>query len=199
MKMPRVLMTLCLGINLWMGCHTVPQVAEASNPDKETFQQHCTACHGPTAKGDDDMTFNPPVITLTSAKVYTQLQSAEGLEADSKTHRVVMHLNSGEEKVQKGTLNNIKNLYEAMGAERMNVELVAHGAGLSLFIKQDTKLTEELEKLKASYGVSYTACSNTMKAQGLTRADLIDQVDRIMPAMVRLMELQEQGWAYIKP
>ncbi len=104
-----------------------------------------------------------------------------------------------EEKVQKGTLNNIKNLYEAMGAERVNVELVAHGAGLSLFTKQDTKLAAELARLKTSYGVSYTACSNTMKAQGLTWADLIDQVDRTMPAMVRLMELQEQGWAYIKP
>lgn len=127
------------------------------------------------------------------------VQSAEGLEAGSKIHRVVMHLNSGEEKVQKGTLNNIKNLYEALGSERVMVELVAHGAGLSLFTKQDTKLVDELARLKASYGVSYTACSNTMKAQGLTRADLIDQVDRTMPAMVRLMELQEQGWAYIKP
>lgn len=126
-------------------------------------------------------------------------QSAEGLEAGSKIHRVVMHLNSGEEKLQKGALNNIRNLYEAMGAEGVMVELVAHGAGLSLFTKQDTRLTEELAKLKTSYGVSYTACSNTMKAQGLTRADLIDQVDRTMPAMVRLMELQEQGWAYIKP
>jgi len=125
--------------------------------------------------------------------------TAGGPEVGSKAHRVVVHLNSGEEKVQKGTLNNIKNLYEAMGAERLDVELVTHGAGLSLFIKQDTKLAEELEKLKASYGVSYTACSNTMKAQGLTRADLIDQVDRTMPAMVRLMELQEQGWVYIKP
>jgi intracellular sulfur oxidation DsrE/DsrF family protein len=128
-----------------------------------------------------------------------QVQSAEGQEAGSKTHHVVMHLNSGDEKVQKGALNNIKNLYEAMGAERLNVELVAHGAGLSLFTKQDTKLAEELARLKTSYGVSYTACSNTMKAQGLTRADLIDQVDRTMPAMVRLMELQEQGWTYIKP
>jgi len=102
------------------------------------------------------------------------VQSAEGPEAGTKIHRVVMHLNSGEEKVQKGTLNNIKNLYEAMGAERLNVELVAHGAGLSLFIKQDTKLAAELARLKTSYGVEFTACSNTMKAQGLTRADLID-------------------------
>ena len=199
MKMPRVLMTLCLGISLWMGCHAVPQVAEASTPDQATFQQYCTACHEPTGKGDGDRRFNLPVANLTSTKVYTQLQSAESTETGSKTHRVVMHLNSGEEKAQKGTLNNIKNLYEAMGAERLNVELVAHGAGLLLFIKKNTTLAEELERLKASYGVSYTACSNTMKAQGLTRADLVDQVDLMMPAMVRLMELQEQGWVYIKP
>ncbi|MEP6934459.1 MAG: hypothetical protein ABI988_11025 [Nitrospirota bacterium] len=32
----------------------------------------------------------------------------------------------------------------------------------------------------------------------LTRAALIDQMDRIMPVMIRLMESQEQGWAYIK-
>ena len=128
-----------------------------------------------------------------------QVHSAEGPVAGSKIHRVVMHLNSGDEKVQKGTLNNIKNLYDAVGAERLNVELVAHGAGLSLFTIHDTKLAEELARLKTLYGVEYTACSNTMKVQGLTRADLIDQVDRTMPAMVRLMELQEQGWAYIKP
>lgn len=87
-------------------------------------------------------------------------QSAEGSVAGSKIHRVVMHLNSGEEKVQKGAITNIKNLYEAIGTERVNVELVAHGAGLSLFTKQDTKLAEELARLKALYGVEYTACSN---------------------------------------
>ena len=76
---------------------------------------------------------------------------------------------------------------------------MAHGDGLALFSKQSTKLAEELATLKLSYGIAYTACSNTMKVQGLTRADLIDQVDHTMPAMVRLMELQEQGWVYIKP
>jgi intracellular sulfur oxidation DsrE/DsrF family protein len=156
-------------------------------------------CHGPAGKDRGDKIFNQPVAALSPVKMPAQLQNAEELEPSGKAHRVVMHLNFGEEKLQKGMLNNIRNLYDAMGAERLDVELVAHGAGLSLFIKQDAKLVEELEKLKALYGVSYTACSNTMKAQGLTRADLIDQVDRTMPAMVRLMELQERGWAYIKP
>jgi intracellular sulfur oxidation DsrE/DsrF family protein len=38
-----------------------------------------------------------------------------------------------------------------------------------------------------------------MKAMNLTTRDLVEQVDRTVPAIVRLMELQEQGWAYIKP
>ena len=109
-------------------------------------------CYGPAGKGSEDRTFNRPVVVLSSTKTSAQMQSAEGLEAGSKAHRVVMHLNSGEEKVQKGMLNNIRSLYDAMGAEWLNVELVAHGAGLSLFIKQGTNLAEELERLKASCG-----------------------------------------------
>lgn len=116
-----------------------------------------------------------------------------------ESHRVVMHLNSGDEKVQRGALNNIRHLYQEVGRERLRVELVVHGAGLTLLTKKESVLAPELAQLKTAYEVEYTACSNTMKAQGLTQADLIDQVDRMVPGMVRLMELQEQGWSYIKP
>jgi hypothetical protein len=43
------------------------------------------------------------------------------------------------------------------------------------------------------------SCDPQSNQPGLTRAYLIDQADRTMPAMVCLMELHEQGWAYIKP
>lgn len=116
-----------------------------------------------------------------------------------KPHRVVMHLNSGEEKVQRGALNNIRHLYQEVGRERLQLELVAHGAGLSLFTKTATTLGPELAQLQADYGVNFTACSNTMKAMKVTRDDLIGGVGDTVPAMVRLMERQEQGWTYIKP
>ena len=129
--------------------------------------------------------------------------SVAGLSGAAETsqgpHRVVMHLNSGDEKVQRGALNNIRNLYQEVGRKHVLVELVVHGAGLTLLTKKDSTLAPELAQLKAAYDVEFTACSNTMKAQGLTRVDLLDQVDRTVPAMVRLMELQEQGWVYIKP
>lgn len=114
-------------------------------------------------------------------------------------HRVVMHLNSGDESVQRGALNNIRHLYQEVGRERLQLELVVHGAGLSLFTKSTTALRQDLVRLKAEYGVSYTACSNTMKAMKVAREDLIPEVGDTVPAMVRLMERQEQGWAYIKP
>ncbi len=114
-------------------------------------------------------------------------------------HRVVMHLNSGDEKVQRGVLNNIRHLYQALGRDRLQLELVVHGAGLGLVTRMRTTLGAELTQLKAEYGVQYTACSNTMKAMQVSREDLLDEVGDTVPAMVRLMERQEQGWAYIKP
>ncbi len=114
-------------------------------------------------------------------------------------HRVVMHLNSGDEKVQRGALNNIKNLYKELGMHNLVVELVVHGASLPLLTINGTTLADELAELKRTYGVNFTACSNTMKTLKVTREDLISEVGDTVPAMVRLMERQEQGWVYIKP
>lgn len=138
------------------------------------------------------------VATLAGPSPVSSEEPGSQATADSR-HRVVMHLNAGEEHVQKGALNNIRNLYQELGGEQLKVELVVHGAGLGLLTKNGTRFAEELERLKGLYGVSYTACSNTMKAMNLTREDLLPQVDRTVPAMVRLMELQENGWTYIKP
>lgn len=120
-------------------------------------------------------------------------------EKSQDLHRVVMHLNSGDEKVQRGALNNIRHLYQEVGREHVRVELVVNGAGLTLLTKKDSTLATELAQLKTAYDVEFTACSNTMKAMNLTTHDLVEQVNRTVPAMVRLMELQEQGWVYIKP
>ncbi len=79
------------------------------------------------------------------------------------------------------------------------LEVVAHGAGLRLFIRNETSFAQALRQIHAEYGVAFTACSNTMKSMQLSREDLIQEVGDTVPAMVRLMERQEQGWAYIKP
>lgn len=138
------------------------------------------------------------VIVLMSLPLLSGESRGEQVVAGSR-HRVVVHLNSGDEKVQRGALNNIRHLYQELGRERLQVELVVHGAGLGLLIKSTSALGAELGQLKNDYGVQYTACSNTMKAMKVTRDDLVHEVGDTVPAMVRLMERQEEGWAYIKP
>lgn len=152
-------------------------------------------------KGRAAMTSALPLILVTAIAgpfSVPVLHAADQAVAEPP-HRVVMHLNSGDQQVQRGALNNIRNLYRELGPRGVAVELVVHGAGLPLLVAKDTAFAKELGELKDAFGVSYTACSNTMKGLGLTRADLIEPVDRTVPAMVRLMELQEAGWAYIKP
>jgi intracellular sulfur oxidation DsrE/DsrF family protein len=142
------------------------------------------------------------VLFLLTALIAVPVVWGEGLaekQGGDGRHRVVMHVNSGDEKVQRGALNNIRHLFQEVGRDGLQLELVVHGAGLALFTKQTTRFGQELIRLKADYGVNYTACSNTMKAMKVTRDDLIGEVGDTVPAMVRLMERQEQGWAYIKP
>ena len=143
---------------------------------------------------------NATLITLLVGALAVSFAGLNGaVAAVQDLHRVVMHVNSGDEKVQRGALNNIRNLYQELGREHLRVELVVHGAGMTLLTKKDSTLSTELAQLKTAYDVEFTACSNTMKAMSLTVRDLVEQVDRTVPAMVRLMELQEQGWVYIKP
>jgi intracellular sulfur oxidation DsrE/DsrF family protein len=138
------------------------------------------------------------LLTLLLSHQAESAGTGEAVETN-RSHRVVIHMNSGDERVQYKALNNIRNLYQEVGRERLQLELVAHGDGLSLLTKAMTPFGGELARLKADFGVHFTACSNTMKAAKLTRDDLIAEVEDTVPAMVRLMERQEQGWAYIKP
>jgi intracellular sulfur oxidation DsrE/DsrF family protein len=152
-----------------------------------------------------DIPMQKPLITVTGLFAVMLMSSpvwgagAVGKDTADTVHRVVMHVNSGDEKVQRGALNNIRHLYQEVGRDRLQLELVVHGAGLVLLTKQTTSMGSELSRLTQEYGVRYTACSNTMKAMKLIREDLIEEVSDTVPAMVRLMERQEQGWVYIKP
>jgi uncharacterized protein len=138
------------------------------------------------------------LIVLSQSALAMGVHAAEQ-SGQERHHHVVLHLNAGDEPTQRGVVNNIRHLYQALGRDHLTVELVAHGAGLTAFIKKRTGLGHELAQLQVEYGVAFTACSNTMKAMQLTRSELIDEVGDTVPAIVRLMERQEQGWAYIKP
>ena len=47
------------------------------------------------------------------------------------------------------------------------------------------------------YGVEFHACGNTMKGLGWTKKDILESAKVVEVGAADLMELQQQGYAYI--
>ena len=114
--------------------------------------------------------------------------------------KVVYHLNDLD-KVN-FVLGNIQNHFDGMGGpDKVTIALVVHGPALKAF-HAATAPKDVSAKVGAfgKAGVAFAACGNTMKAQNVTVADLLPGfVPADKGGVVRLVELQQQGYAYLRP
>ncbi len=115
-------------------------------------------------------------------------------------HKVVIQVSTADPKVQQIALNNAVNLQKAYGMDDVEIEIVAYGPGLSL-LADDSAAKDRIPSLAAQQ-ITFSACANTMnkiKRRTGKPVQLLDGV-RIVPSGVqRIVELQEEGWSYIRP
>jgi hypothetical protein len=114
--------------------------------------------------------------------------------------KVVYHL-SDLEKVN-FVLGNIRNHFEGVGGpENVTIALVVHGPALRALhlISAKPDLKSSIATL-AGEKVELAACGNTMKGQGITLNDLLPGfVAAERGGVVRIAELQSQGYVYLRP
>ena len=121
--------------------------------------------------------------------------------ADSaKKHKVVIQVSTDDPKVQAIALNNAVNVQKLMGIDNIEIEIVAYGPGLGLL----TTKSKESERVKslALQDITFSACGNTMaKVEKKTgkKVQLTEGVKVVEAGVARIMELQEQGYSYIRP
>ncbi len=99
------------------------------------------------------------------------------------------------------TLNNIANVITEVGKENVEIKLVTYGPGINMFRKGKSNILERLDSLKKANGkaLDYTVCSNTMRGMKVEKSEIVEFVHDLYPGIVRIMELQEKGYVYIKP
>jgi intracellular sulfur oxidation DsrE/DsrF family protein len=99
-------------------------------------------------------------------------------------------------------MGNIANHYRGMGgAENVTIALVVHGPALKAFHTADATpdMTQRADQLVKS-GLQLNACINTMRAQNIELKDLLPGFSVAEKGgVVRLAELQSQGYAYLRP
>jgi intracellular sulfur oxidation DsrE/DsrF family protein len=127
------------------------------------------------------------------------LSGVPAAEAQAKTMKVVYHLHDLDRVSL--VLRSIHNHYAGMIGDPVVIALVIHGGALRAFHKASASLdvANGLADLVDDGLVAY-ACSNTLRAEGLFRSDLLPGFDAAeCVGVVMLAQLQGQGYAYIRP
>jgi intracellular sulfur oxidation DsrE/DsrF family protein len=128
---------------------------------------------------------------------------ASHLDESPRRHRIVYQLDEPGADRARFVLGNIRNHIAGVGGTQNieALELVVFGPALKTFVTDgmDPGVRQALEGLQAQ-GLTFGACGNTMKSFAIT----LEQLPRGAQALpqggvVRLMELQERGYAYIRP
>jgi uncharacterized protein len=127
--------------------------------------------------------------------------------AEGKPHRIAIHVDQNDPQVMNMALNNATNVIEYYRARNEDVEIdvVAYGPGFHMLRADTSPVQDRIKHLKeiASPGkIRFSACNHTKQGMEKTEGHAISIVPdaSIVPSgVIHLMELQEQGWSYVRP
>ncbi|WP_275097648.1 DsrE family protein [Sedimenticola hydrogenitrophicus] len=122
------------------------------------------------------------------------------LAAEGAPHKVVIQVSTDDPRTQTIALNNAVNLQNALGQDNVQIEIVAYGPGLGM-LTSESKVGQRITSL-AMQDIQFSACGNTMKAVEKKTGTMpvpLEGVSVVQAGVLRIMELQEQGYAYVRP
>lgn len=125
--------------------------------------------------------------------------------AEGQVHKLAIHVDEGDPQLLNMALNNAQNVvsyYEAQGDSAI-IEIVAYGPGLTMFLDGKSPVGDRISAMALEHeDMTFSACGNTIAAmEKRTGAPVTVMSEvRVVPSgVVRLMELQGEGYAYIRP
>jgi uncharacterized protein len=125
--------------------------------------------------------------------------------AADRQHHLVLQVNVNDPAMMNLALNNATNVAQYYGelGEKATIEVVTFGPGLHM-LRDDTSPVKARIKMISENNptISFKACGNTQQnMQKVESKDivLIPEATVVKSGVVRVMELQEQGWTYVRP
>lgn len=130
-----------------------------------------------------------------------------GAAAEPKLHRVAIQVDQNDAEVMNLALNNATNImeqYKSKG-ETVQVEIVTYGPGLHMLRADTSPVKDRIKQIvDASFPseLKLAACNNTkegMEKREGRAISMIPEAGLVPSGAVRLIELQEDGWSYLRP
>ena len=120
-------------------------------------------------------------------------------------HRVVIQVSENDAAVMNTALNNAENLtkYFAEKGETVMIEFVFYGPGLNMVRSDTSPVKERLAHFNSNMkNVTFSGCGNTLANQSKRESKpiaLVPEAHMVPTGIARIVELQEQGWTYVRP
>jgi uncharacterized protein len=127
--------------------------------------------------------------------------------AEGKAHHVAFHVDQNDPEVMNQTLNNATNVieYYRRKNEDVDVDIVAYGPGLNMLRADTSPVQDRIKHLKTMVfpgKIQFSACDVTkvgMEKREGHAISVVPEASMVPSGVVHLMELQEQGWSYVRP
>ena len=125
--------------------------------------------------------------------------------AEKQGHRLILQVNTNDPAVMNLALNNATNVAQYYNDlfEKVTIEIVTFGPGLHMLRDGTSPVKERIKAIKQSRPeISFKACGNTRENMSKVEnkeIPIIPEATVVKSGVVRVMELQEQGWTYVKP
>jgi len=125
----------------------------------------------------------------------------------TKPHRIVIQVDQNDPAVMNLALNNATNVIDYYRAKQQDVQvdLVTYGPGLHMLRDDTSPVKDRIKQLK-DYAfpstVQFSACTNTkdnMEKKEGKPVSVVSEAVLVPSGVVHVMELQEQGWSYLRP
>jgi intracellular sulfur oxidation DsrE/DsrF family protein len=124
---------------------------------------------------------------------------------ERKQHKLAIHVDQNDPGVMRLALGNARNAHEVFASmgDDIAVEIVCYSQGLHMLRDDTSPVKEDIRSTRAKVPqLAFSACGNTKRAMEKTEGKPVPLIDEavVFPAgVVRLVELQEQGFKYLKP
>jgi intracellular sulfur oxidation DsrE/DsrF family protein len=133
------------------------------------------------------------------------LATATSALAEGETHYLAIHVDQADAQVMNMALNNAQNVrsYYAEQGDEVVIEIVAYGPGMTMYVDGKSPVTDRIETMALeSDDITFSACGNTlrnMEKKTGSEVALLSEARVVPSGVVRLMELQGEGYAYVRP
>ena len=142
------------------------------------------------------------IVTLAAVAV-----APVSFASDAKTHRIAIQVDQNDPQVMNLALNNATNIidYYRTKNEDVEIDVVIYGPGLEMLRADSSPVKDRIKHLRETVPAGtlvFSVCNNTKMGAEKTEGHavfILPDAAMVPSGVVHLMDLQEQGWSYVRP